>query len=72
MEIERDHTRPIARTATFLLDVIGYQTISKLVDAIDILLDCFEWNNLKANSARFQLIVFEEINDENRWHKKLT
>ena len=60
---EWDHTGPIARTATFYIGCDWKSTDSKLFDAIDILLEGFEWNNLKANSTRFQLIVFEEINE---------
>ena len=52
----------------FILDKlndISYDTAhTKLLAASDIMISWFENNNLQANPNKFQLIVFEEANEE--------
>ena len=44
---------------------VNYDTAhTKLLDASDIMISWFENNNLQANPNKFQLIVFEEANEE--------
>ena len=54
-----------ADDTTITCSDVNYDTThTKLLAASDIMINIFENNNLKANPNKFQLIVFEEANEE--------